>query len=227
MAAVYHDTLFFTFQLHHSIFRRATEGIWLVRKEPMFFDFDGVLGNTYALNWMLVKMLHPEVSEEGYRIAHHMGNVFETPTVPFTEETATAYYLHYNQQLSVEHVRHACPTLRELSRDFNFHIVTSNCEHAIRRVLGDAGVLHLFTHILGQEAHASKVAKFKCIAALEGIDLQDAHFITDTLGDLLEAAKVGLPAYGVTWGYHPEEILRQGNPRALFRSWTDLRRAFA
>ena len=40
-------------------------------------------------------------------------------------------------------------------------------------------------------------------------------FITDTLGDIREAAQVAIPAIGVTWGFHPRARLEKGNPLVI------------
>lgn len=191
-------------------------------QKHIIFDFDGVIGDTFALNWELVLALHPGVTEEQYRIFHHMGNVFEKPAVPFTEETATEYYRLYNERLSLVHVARALPFLKELGKDYRLHIVSSNCEVAIRRVLTEGGVVQCFGHILGKEAHESKVEKFQHIARIESISLSDALFVTDTLGDLKEAHKVGLHSCAVTFGYHSRDILSQGNPECVVDTWEEV-----
>ena len=191
-------------------------------QKHIIFDFDGVIGDTFALNWELIYALHPGVTEEQYRIDHHKGNVFEEPVVPFTDVTSTEYYRLYNERLSVEHVNRALPHLRELGKDYRLHVVSSNCEGAIERVLREGGAVECFGHILGKEAHESKVEKFHHIAREEGINFADAVFVTDTLGDLKEAEKVGLRACAVTFGYHPRAILLEGSPLFVVDTWEEL-----
>lgn len=189
----------------------------------LIFDFDGPLGDTYDLNWSHVQELHPEVSEEAYRIEHHMGNVFEEPAVPFTDATSELCYRLYNERLSTAHINRAIPFLLTLSKRYRFHVVTSNCEVAIERVLGEARMREYFGLVLGREAHQSKVEKFKHLASAEAFDLtRDAIFVTDTLGDLRESAKVALPSIGVTFGYHPREILTRGSHKAIVDTWDEL-----
>jgi phosphoglycolate phosphatase-like HAD superfamily hydrolase len=50
-------------------------------------------------------------------------------------------------------------------------------------------------------------------------------FITDTLGDLKEAAKVGLPAIAVSWGVHSPDRLGQGNALMIVHTVEELRGA--
>ncbi len=193
----------------------------MTQERHLIADFDGVIGDTFQMNWAITRSLHPEVAEASYRIDHHMGNVFEAPVVPFTPQTSEMYWRLYNEQLAVSHISVALPALSCLANYFRLHIVTSNCEVAIARVLREAAVHNLFGHILGRQAHASKVEKFKLLADVDDFDLEDAIFVTDTLGDLKEAAKVGLPAVAVTFGYHTREILATGNPRAIVDTWDE------
>lgn len=191
-------------------------------KRNLIFDFDGVIGDTFDMNWEITNFLHPEVEKIRFQIDHHLGNVFENPVVPFTKDSTEEFYKLYNNKLNLLHIKDSLPCLKKLSKKYNLYIVTSNCEHAIRRVLKDAGVDTYFKHILGQEAHASKVEKFKSLAKTDNLVLQDTYFITDTLGDLLEAEKVSLKSIAITFGYHPEEILNKGKSIATLHSWEEV-----
>ena len=188
----------------------------------VFFDFDGVIGDTWDLNWGAVQELHPEASEDHYRINHHLGNVFEQPAVKFTDETAARYYDLYNEGLSYEHIKQSLPSLQTLPEEHTLHIVTSNCESAISRVLADARVLTLFATVLGRQAHASKVAKFKQLFLKTGTLPEHCIFVTDTLGDITEANTAGLPTIAVSFGYHPKEVLERGAPLAIVDTWEEV-----
>lgn len=188
----------------------------------IIFDFDGVIGDTYAMNWQLVRELHPDVAEHTYRHDHHLGNVHEHNRVGFTADTAAEYYRRYNDALAVEHVAAAVPALEQLGERYCLHIVSSNCESAIRRVLGDAKVEPLFGLMLGKEANESKVEKFRHLFVAEEFDATETVYVTDTLGDLHEASKVSMPTIAVTWGYHDLATLEQGNPTAIADNWQEV-----
>jgi phosphoglycolate phosphatase len=188
----------------------------------ILFDFDGVIGDTWEDNWKLVQQLHPETSEQRYRIDHHLGNVFEEPAVAFTPESASRYYQLYSTALSRRHIERSIPTIKNLARLHTLHIVTSNCEEAIGRVLTDAGIRDLFTNLLGKQTHPSKVEKFKTIIKTAGTSPQSCIFVTDTLGDIKEAKVVDLPTIAVSFGYHPREVLESGQPLAIVDTWEEL-----
>ncbi len=191
-------------------------------KRHLLLDFDGVVGDTLALNWSLVKQLHPEVLEDSYRVDHHLGNVYERNVVGFTPETSAAYAAFYNQHLSLEHVESSTPYIKRLAESLVLHVVSSNCGAAIARVLRDARMDHLFQSILGMEAGLSKVQKFLHLERVEDIDLSNALFITDTTGDVYEAEKVGLPVVAVSFGYHSRELLLTSPVRTVVDSWEEL-----
>ncbi|MCB9810937.1 MAG: HAD-IA family hydrolase [Candidatus Nomurabacteria bacterium] len=191
------------------------------KKEILIFDFDGVIGDTFEFNYEIIKELHPEVQESRYRIDHHMGNVYENPSVSFTKETKESFFKQYSERLTADHIKNFLPHVEKLYSKYAMHIVSSNSESAISRVLEDAGIRDYFGHVLGKETHESKVEKFKHLAQMEGIRLREALFITDTLGDLNEANKVSLVSYAVSFGYHPDYILKKGHPKEIFSSWEE------
>ena len=47
-------------------------------------------------------------------------------------------------------------------------------------------------------------------------------FITDTLGDIKEANKVGIESIGITWGYQDKAKLQKGNPKKIVDTPTEL-----
>ena len=89
-------------------------------------------------------------------------------------------------------------------------------------MLEAAGVLGLFAQILGVETHESKVEKFKILMEHNGITSENAVFITDTLGDIIEARKVGIKTIAETFGFHDRERLAQGEPFTIVDSWEEI-----
>ena len=50
----------------------------------------------------------------------------------------------------------------------------------------------------------------------------EAIFITDTLGDIEEGKKCGVKSIAVTWGYHPIETLKKGEPYKIISEQHEL-----
>ncbi len=188
----------------------------------VIFDFDGVLGDTGELNYGIVRELHPEVVREQYFRDHHLGNVYENPQhvgVPFTPTSSVAYFATYAERLGAAHVAAAVAPVRALQRAYTLHIVTSNCEDAITQALAESGIGDSFCSILGRQAHQSKVEKWQRIAAEYDIELTESVYVTDTVGDVCEAQRVGLPTIAVTFGYHDEALLAAYEPDHIAHSW--------
>ncbi len=51
---------------------------------------------------------------------------------------------------------------------------------------------------------------------------QDCLFVTDTLGDLIEAKEVEVNSIGVLGGYHQRERLERGEPKKIIKSLDEL-----
>jgi phosphoglycolate phosphatase len=75
-----------------------------------------------------------------------------------------------------------------------------------------------FIDVLGADVHKSKVTKIKMLLDKYKVHPKDAVFITDTLGDVLEANECGVPSIAVTWGLHEKETLSKGNPAKIIEN---------
>jgi len=79
-----------------------------------------------------------------------------------------------------------------------------------------------FSDVLGTDIHKSKIIKINTLLEKYNINPNDAVFITDSLGDILEGNVCGVKSIGVTWGIHPKENLEKGNPIAVISDPRDL-----
>jgi len=195
-------------------------------EKKIIFDFDGVIVDSFAMGLALTRRLdNPEIADGEYR-SLFLGNIFETgpkkklPTFD-SEVNRQNYYQHYRaglMQLSV--VPGMDALIEELASRHQLHIVSSANEPSLEDFLKTWQLRHHFQSVLGYETAESKVVKFKMLNLHER---PESHlFITDTLGDLKEAAKVGLPSIAVSWGVHNEETLQAGNPLAVVHSVNEL-----
>ncbi len=55
-----------------------------------------------------------------------------------------------------------------------------------------------------------------------GVKSTECIFVTDTLGDLREAKKMGINSFAVTYGFHKESVLQKGNPDCFIRKPEDI-----
>ena len=74
----------------------------------------------------------------------------------------------------------------------------------------------------GLETHKLKTHKFRKVLDELNLKENECIFITDTLGDILEANEVGIPTIAVDFGYHERERLEKGNPLQIISNFEEL-----
>jgi phosphoglycolate phosphatase len=112
--------------------------------------------------------------------------------------------------------------LVELSDKYRLIIISSTISSPIRDWLIGHNLLNYFDVIMGADIHTSKEEKFKMVFEKYKIGPDDCVFITDTLGDLKEASRLGISSLAVTYGFHNEDKLINGNPAGLIRKPKDI-----
>lgn len=187
----------------------------------IIFDFDGVIADTFDMNWALSQEHDEHATLEDF-LAHHDGNVFETPRINFKPEHLDEFYSEYRKRITPTHLQTALEPIKRLGSNYTLHVVSSTSEHAIREVLEHAGVIEFFSRLMGAETHPSKAEKFRMLMDEEAITPENSIFITDTLGDVKEAHKVGFRTIAETFGFHDRERLEQGNPFKIVDSWEEI-----
>lgn len=80
-----------------------------------------------------------------------------------------------------------------------------NCFPLLERV----GITSLFDFLGTAEISKSKEEKFQIIKDMYQSDIKDMLFVTDTLGDVREAAQANVSTVAVTWGAHNESYFHR------------------
>jgi len=188
--------------------------------KAIIFDFDGVLVDSYNFNRGIVSNVGHKVSEEDFK-AHHDGNVFEEPKIPFTEKTAGDFYNKYLKEIHTQSPVFSLEEIRSLNSKFYLFIISSNGESGIEKFL----LFHrldYFDEVLGAKFHKSKVEKFKYLFKKYNLKADECVFISDTLGDILEGHKVGIRTIAVDFGFHDRKRLEKGNPFKIVSSFDEM-----
>lgn len=182
-------------------------------------DFDGVIADTFDMNWALSQECDETATLEDF-LAHHDGNVFAEPRIKFKPDNT--FSADYRKRISPSHLERAYAPLRRLSEKHALYVVSSTRDETISEVLELAGLLMHFTRILGSQTHKSKVEKFKILMRENGVTPDDTVFITDTLGDIREAHQVGIRTIAETFGFHDRKRLELGEPFKIVDSWDEI-----
>lgn len=184
----------------------------------VLFDFDGVLVETFEMCFALSLRQYPGIDRDTYRDFFD-GNVYEAiakreKELPRREQFD---YFEVYQPLLMKHapVKGIQKMLHALASKHPLIIVSSTINSPIQDYLSMHNLSKYFAEVLGSDFEKSKVKKIQDVINRYGVDAKNAVFVTDTLGDIREAEKVGVASIGVTWGFHPKERLEQGSPAAI------------
>jgi len=189
----------------------------------LFFDFDGVLHNTFDVHLQgLRDYSGKDLTEQEYRDLHN-GNFFNHNQGKLKDLDWLGYreYMrsHMAELTMGEQMKGA---VESLGKKYSFAMVSSSGEKMLHAYLEKNKIQNLFQDILGAEFHHSKEEKFKYLFKKYEIDSSSVLFITDTLGDILEANAVGMKTIAVTFGFHDRETLAKGDPKAIVESPEEL-----
>ena len=187
----------------------------LKREESIFFDFDGVIADSFKVAFDVHKSVFTDMTENDYRQILE-GNVNDWN---WSERlAATGYKGSYN------FFDHYLPKMREevklfdgmdgviknLAQEYNLFIISSSITHAIQEFLEKYDLADYFIEIMGNDVHHSKVEKMNTIFSKYDIEPSHCVFVADTLGDIREAEQADVGAIGVTWGFNKREQLEKG-----------------
>jgi phosphoglycolate phosphatase len=178
--------------------------------QAIIFDFDGVLAETFKFTLNITKDVGHEVNEKSWK-DHHNGNVFEKPSVNFTEESMKDFFAQYYQKAEEIKSNFSEKNIKELSEIAPLFVISSGQEKSIIKFLKHNN-LDYFTEVLGVDFHRSKEKKFKYLFDKYNYQAENVIFISDTLGDVLEAKKVNVKTIAVDFGFHDREQLKKGKP---------------
>jgi phosphoglycolate phosphatase len=174
--------------------------------KAIIFDFDGVIGDTFEFHYNKVnEFIGINLTKAAFRDIHD-GNFFAT----LPDEIKTVNWEEYRDYIYEEMVEikmreEIKNLLLELNSNYQLFIVSSGGYRNIVDFFGNNNFHNNFKEILGQEFHRSKIEKFKYIFNKYYINSEECIFITDTVGDLIEAKKLDIETIGVTWGYHEKD----------------------
>ena len=198
------------------------------------FDFDGTLVETRTASWELFEETNREfglgldTQEKFFRIFE--GNFFASWARHCQDEAiAAAAAKHFMELVRTRYYPSFIPgivdVIHMLAEEVTLAVLSSNMEQTIRRILSSGGVVESFSHILAGDLERSKATAIKRFLDGEwesnSPDARGGHcesrgfyapdevvMVTDTVGDVSEALACEICVYGVNWGMHGEQQLR-------------------
>lgn len=191
-----------------------------MKKPFILFDFDGVIADSFQLGFVVQKIFCPHLTESQYRRLfegnindnHQLADV-HSPECRFDFDFFSEYQPRVNSEVGI--MSGIKEVIHELSKNFSLVIISSNLSQIIDEFLRRHELHDCFIEVLGNEVHKSKIAKIKMAFDKYQLLPSECLFVTDTLGDVREAAHMEVGAVAVTWGFNTPEILLTGKPMCL------------
>ncbi|MDP2703762.1 MAG: HAD hydrolase-like protein [bacterium] len=183
----------------------------------VLFDFDGVIADSFSAAFAINQTRCPHLTADEYR-ARFSGNINDWKKTKATSHTKECrsdidFFTEYVPKMKVLGVFPGMlEAIQELSRLYTLIIISSTLTSPIKEFVERQGIGACFTEIMGKDVHESKARKIEMVFSKYGVDKNSCVFVTDTLGDMREAAHLDVGSIGVSWGFQNEETLRLGNP---------------
>jgi len=191
-----------------------------MKKQTIFFDFDGTILNSFSLYFKTTKYLNSEITEKEYRDIFLFENFTDSPLLMHQN-----YNEFFNLISAHAHLYELFPgvqeTLQKLSEGYNLVIITA-CPKNIVKFQLSRFRLPQFQKIYGFEKAGTKGEKIKSYCAKNEIQENNCFFVTDTVGDLLQVKGNSVKKIALTYGFSSKEQLKWANPDFLFTQFSEI-----
>ena len=183
-------------------------------------DFDGVWVDSFevllGINQAALARRGKTISAEQYRAAFHgpihhalreQLGLDEAQQREFSEDKRRIFPDHYHAA-SVSFFPFAEALIVRLSQLGQLHVVTASPAEAVSGLLVKKGLRRYFGEVAGFSLVGKRATLERLVAAAPDAP---AYFVTDTVGDVREAAGLNLKVIAVGWGFHSRaELLAAG-----------------
>lgn len=187
--------------------------------KAVIFDFDGVIHDTLDISYDASLKVNGDMSLDEYKDLFN-GNLYTHKRVSL-EGQDVYFSLTGPEYAKLEIKENIREELLKLKEKYSLFIISSNTQKILNNYFEKNKGSHIFKDILGVETHRSKIEKFKILFEKYDLTKDDCIFVTDTLGDILEANKLEIDTIAVDFGFHERERLVKGNPKKIVSHFKD------
>jgi len=192
----------------------------------ILFDFDGVLVDTLGITYSMDVEMNQHLSLEEHK-SFFGGNIHNAvrkngAPINYSSDYDKIYRIKTREVKVPDKLKEL---VKKLSKEYNLVIVSSTPSTTIREILEREGIASYFNDFFGSDVHKSKVIKIKMLLEKYKVPPEEAVYITDTTGDIMEARECGVKSIAVTWGFHDEKTLLKANPEKIISNPGDLVKA--
>jgi HAD superfamily hydrolase (TIGR01509 family) len=192
--------------------------------KTIIFDYDGVLVDTFDFHLRKVNEIYDiDLSAQEFKDVHN-GNFFDTKLDKFEGIDFSKYAeIVSTEQSKLPLNKRANELLHELTGNYTLHLITSAWKAQVLPSLQSHNIFDLFTSCQYADNGKSKHDKLKGLLQEQNALPAECIFITDTLGDLLEAHQLNIPTIAVTFGFHDKNHLLTGQPAYITDSFQNIK----
>jgi phosphoglycolate phosphatase len=176
----------------------------------LIFDMDGVIFDSVGAIMEYQMYKYPTVTRE--ELLENLKGGEDSPLANHTRIKRSEEQKALDQQryLDAKMQSIVFPGMRELlshmhRQGYTIVLNTNAYMKNTDPLLKKAGIFELFDMVATRDLHDKKSEKFQLIDQHYSAGTADTLFITDTIGDIREAAKAHIPTIAVTWGAHTRE----------------------
>lgn len=188
----------------------------------LVFDFDGVIVNEFKLHYELTKQQIKDLTETEFKKLFE-GNIHAEKEKLKNRDTGFDMKTYFDESKKRARIKPEIKkSLKAFSTNFILGVISSAKENGIIECLKNNQLEDVFSFVYGFETGKLKSEKFNLMLNKYGISKDEVIFVTDTLGDILEATKIGIKTVAVEGGYHDKKTLAKGNPLKIISGLSQL-----
>ncbi len=190
--------------------------------KAIIFDFDGVIVNTYEHHYQTFTKVYENLDRETHKQLFE-GNLHKLKENLVVKDSSIDEFELLKKGLLKQKIsKNVLNVLKKLKKKYFLFIISSHKESILNAFFEKENLSKLFNKIYGFETHKRKDVKFKLLFKEYNLDKNDVVFITDTLGDILEAKKLDIKSIGVDFGFHERERLEKGKPFKIVSKFKEI-----
>jgi phosphoglycolate phosphatase len=201
----------------------------MTEKKAIMFDYDGVIADSFecffgAYQKACYEVGLDELANKAVILELFESNFYEAVHRKFNKSGCREFLKALGRCLEEAGLNYKVfdgmvEVLEKISERANIFIVTANIGGIVRKHLAANGI-NAISKILGAEVATSKIERINRIKQM----LPEAQyfFVTDTLGDIIEAKAAGTRVIAVQWGWHDLKTLKKGEPDYIIGAPLDL-----
>lgn len=187
----------------------------------IFFDFDGVIGDTLILTRRACRFaLLEQYPQSEAIIAENPFDGLDLVTFEALGETLACDPHQFTRDLTGYIAAQDPPALfdgmagviHDLAQRDMLWLMSANSEIVLRRTMRANGLEDAFSGIASGDLAGSKASKMQAILAG---NTAGAVMVGDAVSDVTAAEQAGIPAICVSWGWHSAERLRRAGAAAI------------